>query len=371
MKRLISFICFFLFLTTQHTLASYGRVPIKDLARIEGVRDNALVGYGIVVGLAGSGDSPRSKATLQSIRNTLENFGLILSVEDINSKNVAAVIITADLPPFAQPGDKINVHVSSIGDARSLAGGTLFMTPLKAADNDIYALAQGVLTVGGYKFESNQNLLQKNHPTVGYISQGATVEKEVSNSFVSLDGSLNLVLKKPDFIMAERIASALKKLGDYDVEAIHAGKIKITPTTKTSAISMIAKIQSTLINPPAVSKIIINEKTGTVVAGANVEVGNVVISHSGLKLTIDTKFNVSQPNSFLRTTGDGIRTAVVPETKIEVLNEHEALYRSGGGTNISDLIDSLKLLKLSTRDIISILQSLKQSGALHAEIVVQ
>ncbi|MBQ4862958.1 flagellar basal body P-ring protein FlgI [Pseudoalteromonas sp. MMG013] len=348
-----------------------GTVRIKDLARIEGVRDNALVGYGVVVGLAGSGDSSRSQATLQSVRNTLENFGLVLSTDDIKSKNAAAVIVTADLPPFAQPGDKIDVHVSSVGDARSLTGGTLYMTPLKGADDDIYALAQGNLAVGGFKFEANQSVLQKNHPTVGFIPQGGIVEKEVPSHFVDDSGSLNLILKNPDFITADRIVSTLKNTGMFDVEAIHAGKISVKPVDGRSPVSVIAQIQQSWVVPAMTSRVVINERTGTLVSGSDIRVAGVVISHAGIELSIETDFFVSQPKGIFVDNSRGIKTAVNPTSRLNTTESNEALYHNDKGTSIAELVRALKKLKLSTRDIISILQALNKSGALHAELVVQ
>ncbi|CAM4163316.1 flagellar basal body P-ring protein FlgI [Pseudoalteromonas byunsanensis] len=356
---------------TDSVASSQGAVRVKDLARVEGVRENALVGYGIVVGLAGSGDSSRSLATLQSVKNTLESFGLILSTDDIRSKNAAAVIVTADLPAFAQPGDKLDVHVSSIGDARSLTGGTLYMTPLKGADNKVYALAQGSLAVGGYKLEANQSMLQSNHPTVGFIPQGGTVEREIKNQFVNDDGTLSLILKQPDFVTADRIVQALSKATGFEVNAVHAGKVVVKPDQGMSVISAIATIQQARVVPEVASKVVINERTGTLVSGADIHIGGVVISHGSIQLTIDTNFYTSQPNGVFVDTNSGIRTVVTPTSELGASEENEALYQSAQGTNIAELVSSLKKLKLSTRDIISILQALKKSGALHAELVVQ
>ena len=226
----------FLVLLPHVAIASQqaGNVRIGDISRIDGVRDNALIGYGVVVGLAGSGDSQRSKATMQSVRNTLENFGLVLESKDINSRNAAAVLVTAQLPPFSQPGDKIDVSVSSVGDARSLSGGTLFMTPLKGVDEKIYALAQGALSVGGYKFEANQNVIQRNHPTVGYIPRGALVEREVITEFAQ-NGTLSLLLNQPDFVTADRVVNAIKQhFTDLSVKAVHAGKITLDVAESSS-----------------------------------------------------------------------------------------------------------------------------------------
>lgn len=350
---------------------TFSSVRIKELARIDGVRDNALVGYGIVVGLASSGDSSRSLATLQSVKNTLESFGLVVSTEDIKSKNAAAVIVTADLPAFAQPGDKLDVHVSSIGDARSLTGGTLYMTPLKGVDNKVYALAQGNLAVGGFKLSANQSVLQRNHPTVGFIPQGGTVEKEINNQFVKDDGSLTLILKQPDFVTADRIVKSINQSTGFNVEAVHAGKIIVTPSQDMSLISAIATIQQTRVVPELASKVVINERTGTLVSGSDVFVGNVVISHGSIELKINTHFNAVQPNGIFVDANDGIRSVVTATSDLSSSQINEAYYQTDSGTNIADLVNSLKKLKLSTRDIISILQALKKSGALHAELVVQ
>ncbi|MCF6436985.1 flagellar basal body P-ring protein FlgI [Pseudoalteromonas sp. MMG022] len=373
MMRLVSLIITFsaVLICVASFASTQGAVRVKDLARVEGVRDNALVGYGIVVGLAGSGDSSRSLATLQSVKNTLESFGLILSTDDIKSKNAAAVIVTADLPAFAQPGDKLDVHVSSIGDARSLTGGTLYMTPLKGADNKVYALAQGNLAVGGFKLEANQSMLQRNHPTVGFIPQGGTVEREIKNQFVGEDGSLSLILKQPDFVTADRIVQALSRTTGFDVKAVHAGKVVVTPDEGLSAISAIATIQQAWVVPEVASKVVINERTGTLVSGADIHISGVVISHGSIELKIDTDFYTSQPNGVFIDSNEGIRTVVTPTSELAANQESEALYQNEKGTNIAELVSALKKLKLSTRDIISILQALKKSGALHAELVVQ
>ncbi|MCD1600361.1 flagellar basal body P-ring protein FlgI [Rheinheimera aquimaris] len=359
-----------LLLSLTNVYAS-GAVRIRDISRIEGVRDNSLVGYGIVVGLAGSGDTSRNSATLQSVRNTLQNFGLTLKTEDIRSSNAAAVIVTAELPPFAQPGDRIDVNVSSIGDARSLSGGTLFMTPLKGADERIYALAQGVLSIGGYRFESNQNVEQRNHPTSGYIPQGALVEKEVETA-ISHDGSLSLVLNQPDFITAERMVQALRlQFPQLTVKALHAGRISVQGVADDDVMTTIANIQQVRITPATLARVVVNEKTGTIVSGADVRIDNVVISHGGIRLKIDTQFFVSQPQGLVGRIGDGIQTTVVPQTELSVTEDTEAFYANDNTTSIAELVDALKTMRLSTRDIISILQALKQSGALHAELVVQ
>lgn len=344
---------------------------IRDISRVDGVRENSLVGYGIVVGLAGSGDSHRNKATLQSIRNTLESFGIVVSNDDVKANNAAAVIITADLTPFAQPGDKIDVHVSSLGDARSLSGGTLYLTPMKGGDDKIYALAQGNLTTGGYKFEQNQNIMQRNHPTVGFIPQGAIVEKEIEQQFVH-NNQIQFVLNHPDFVTAESMVQVIRATyPQLTVKAVHAGKVSVAPVMPENAMALIARLQQLRLETASLARVVVNEKTGTVVAGADVTVGDIVISHAGIRLEIQTRFHTSQPGAFAGHDNPAVRTETVPETDVRIHGDHEAFYASQGGTNIAELVTALKKVNLSTRDIISILQAINQSGALNAELIVQ
>jgi len=351
-------------------LASQTR--IKDIARFQGVRDNALIGYGLVTGLSGTGDSARSKSTLQSLQNTLENFGVIIEASDIRSRNVAAVVLTAELPSFGQAGDKIDLTVSSLGDARSLAGGTLMLSSLKAADGEIYALAQGVISVGGYRFEADNNVVQKNHPTVGRVVQGATLERSIDNQFLDEQGRLTLILEKPDFTTASRVVDRLQNVfSDLDVYAVHAGKIAISHHSGRFPFQQIAQIENIRINPAQIAKVIVNEKTGTIVSGTQVTIGDVVISHGSLKLTIETDYFASQPYGIFTRDSEGIRTEVLTDTEVNVKENNEATFISKQTTSIADLVDGLKALNLTTREIISILQALKESGALNTELVIQ
>jgi len=359
-----------LLLITLPTIAS-GQARIRDISRVDGIRENSLIGYGIVVGLAGTGDSAKNRATLQSVRNTLENFGIALNNDDVKSNNAAAVIVTAELAAFAQSGDRLDVHVSSLGDARSLTGGTLYLTPLKGVDEKIYALAQGNLTTGGYKFEQNQTISQKNHPTVGFIPRGAIVEKEVSQTFAE-NNEVKLVLNQPDFVTANSMVETIRmNFPHLHVQAQHAGKISIKPVAPADVMSFIAQVQQLPVATASVARIVVNEKTGTIVSGADVSIGDVVISHGGIRLEIQTNYQVSQPNAFSGQFNPNVRTAVTPDTTVKVEADGEALYTSQGGTSIAELVTALKKLNLNTRDIISILQALKQSGSLHAELVVQ
>ncbi len=351
-------------------------IRLKELARIEGARDNELVGYGIVIGLAGTGDTPRSQATMQSITNTLADFGINVSADEVNSRNVAAVILTAKLPPFAQPGDKVDVSVSSLGDARSLVGGTLLMTPLKAVNGRIYALAQGQISVGGYTFDFNGNLVQKNHPTVGVVPNGASVERSTMTELVSADGTVNVLLNDPDFTTANRVKVALNQaLGDNRARALHAGKIAISvPPGDFDLVGLITAIENVELTPDQVARVVINERTGTVVSGGDVKINDVTISHGEIKVVISTEYSVSQPNfgDFnIVGSNNGVRSIVVPNTTIDVNESVAAAVDLPSGTSISDLVAALRQIKTSTRDVITILQGIKTAGALHAQLIIQ
>lgn len=358
----------------SHQLAwANSAVRLKEIARIDGVRENSLVGYGIVVGLAGTGDSNRSNATLQSVANALSDFGVAVSPDEINSRNVAAVMITATLPPFAESGDQIDINVASIGDARSLLGGTLLQAPLKAANGKIYALAQGPISVGGYKYDLNGNVVQKNHPTVGTIPGGATVERSLKTDLVSPDGKIYLVLNQPDFTTASRVTHALNKtLGGQYAHAVHAGRIaiKIPASQDSDIVDYLTRIENVEIRPDHVARVVVNERTGTLVAGDDVTIDDVTISQGNIKIVISTQYLVSQP-TFVRDTGSQVSTVVVPQTTIDVQEPTAQAVRLPSGASVADLVTALRQIKTSTRDIISILQLIKADGALHAQLIIQ
>lgn len=347
-------------------------VRIKDVARIEGVRDNALVGYGLVVGLSGSGDSNRNKATVQSLVNTLANFGVLVNASDIASRNVAAVIITANLPAFSEPGDKIDVNVSSLGDAKSLLGGTLVLTPLLAPNRRTYALAQGPLSVGGFKYDMHGNTVQKNHPTAGILSDGATVEMSAQDDMLNNGNTLNIVLKEPDFTTADRVVSALRsQFPNSKINAHHAGKISMELNNAgAERIHVISRLENVVVTPDAIARVVVNERTGTVVAGSDVRLSNITISHGELRVVISTDYSVSQP-FFIGAADEGVRTTVTPNTEIDVHDTKASLVNLPKGATVSDLVGALRQIKLSTRDVITILQSIKRAGALHAELIIQ
>jgi len=351
-------------------------VRIKDLGRVDGIRDNMIVGYGIVTGLAGTGDSTRSQMTLQSVTNALREFGVSVTPSQVNSRNVAAVIVTSTLPPYARSGDKIDVNVSSVGDARSLLGGTLLMTPLYGPDRKVYALAQGPISVGGFKYELNGNVVQRNHPTAGMISEGATIEASVPTKIVRDDGLIALLLFDPDHTTASRVATAINADFGRDIaRALDAGRIAIRPPEPDTdrLVDFVARLENVAIEPDQRARVVVNERTGTVVSGGDVRISSVTVSHGNLRVAIVTDYAVSQPGGggVLIDPGRNVRTETVPQTRIDVQEDTLASVSLPAGTRVAELVAALSRIKTSTRDVISILQSIKRAGALHAELIIQ
>lgn len=346
---------------------------LKDLARVAGVRDNPLTGYGLVFGLAGSGDSARNRATLQSVANTLRTYGVNVDLTDLSSRNVAAVLITATLPAFVEPGQALDVQVASAGDARSLNGGTLMLAPLTGPDGRVYAIAQGPISVGGYQFEAQNASVQKNHPTVGWIPSGALVEQAAPLGVAGDGRTLSILLNEPDFTTAQRIVTALAStLPGSTVQAVHAGKVTVNyPQAPASVVSEIARIENVRIQPQRLARVVVNERTGTVVAGGDVRLGQVSISHGDLRVEISTTYRVSQPQGILIEPGEGITSVVVPESRIDVQEGVAPLVAVPEGATVADLIAALRAIKLSTRDVIAVLQSIKAAGALDGELIIQ
>lgn len=351
---------------------------IKNIARIEGVRENYLSGYGIVVGLSGSGDSRRNQATVQSVANMLTNYGVNIRPEDVRARNVAAVMVTATLPPYSQPGDKIDINVASVADAQSLLGGTLLMTPLYAPNRQLFALSQGPLSVGGFRFDSFGNVTQKNHATVGTVPDGAVLEQGTTESIVSPAGTLYLLLKNPDYTTASRITDSLANfLGEHrrlrgDVRAISASRvaIRLTDQERVALADFLRGIENLPVVPAQAATVVVNERTGTVVAGGDVKIGAVTVSQGALEVTIDTRLLVSQP-SLLINPGAGINTAVVPQSDIVVEEPTQKSVSLPAGTTIGALVAALNRLKIGSRDMIAILQGIDRAGALNAELIIQ
>jgi flagellar P-ring protein precursor FlgI len=346
-------------------------VRLKDLGKFAGWRENALSGYGLVTGLAGTGDSSGNKATRQAIANVLAQFDVAVAPEDISSRNAAVVIVTATLPPVATQGDTIDVTVTSMGDAKSLAGGSLLLTPLKAANNKVYALAQGALSVGGYKYESNGTAAQKNHPTAGGIPSGATIEHGVKAEVLNADGKLTFTLANADFTTAVRAAEAVNAyIGRGLAQARDAQAVEIQVPDPAHVPEFIARVERLRIEPDEQARVVVNERTGTVVSGSDVRIAKVVISHGDLKISIVTDNSVSQP-IFVRQTGAGVQTQPFANSRVAVDERAESGLVSASNNTVADLIQALTRIKTNTRDIISILREIKAAGALHAELIIQ
>jgi len=353
-------------------LAQADLTRVKDLGKVQGWRDNALVGYGIVTGLAGTGDSPGNRVTRQALANVYSQFNLAVPSDQVQSRNVAIVMVSASMSPFARAGDTLDVSVTSAGDARSLVGGNLLLTPLKGADGEVHALAQGALSVGGYRYDANGNVVQKNHPTLGSIPGGATVEVGVAAHVLQHDDSVTFVLAEPDYTTASRVARAINVefraalARPRDAEGID---ISVPAADRPRLVDFLARVENVMVEPDRRAKVVINERTGTLVSGGDVRISSVSISHGDLKLSIASQTSVSQPLVIGRP-GDGVQTALVTNTQVDV-NEPQGAGYVRAQTTVADLVQALARMKISTRDMISILRAVKAAGALHGELVVQ
>jgi flagellar P-ring protein precursor FlgI len=338
---------------------------IKDIASIEGIRDNQLVGYGIVVGLQGTGDSQQTSFPTQTLAATLLRMGVSVPAASIRVQNLAAVFVSATLPPFARPGTKLDVTASSAGDARSLEGGLLLMTPLYGADGKIYAQAQGPLVVGGYSVNVNGNVKQLNHPNTARIPFGAMVERGVP---LDLDGrnQFSLLLNDADFRSAEAMAQAINgNLGRSAAHVLDSRRIDLSVANGEEIPALLARVESIEVPVDPRAKVIVNERTGTVVIGGTVVLQPVSILHGGLAVNVVSDFLVSQPNGFSSGT-----TQVTQQTRVSALDKPVNRIELKQGATVDDLVRSLQTIGASARDVISILQAMKSAGALEAEIEV-
>jgi flagellar P-ring protein precursor FlgI len=341
---------------------------VKDLALVEGGRDNQLVGYGLVVGLAGDGDS-NAAATLRSVANVLQRYGIAVNANDLKAKNVAAVMLTSEISAFLKPGARIDVNVASMGDAKSLQGGVLLQTPLLGADGRVYAVAQGPVAIGGFlggAGGAGGSTVQKNHPTVGNISSGAIVEREVPATFVR-DNIVRLLLHNPDFTSAARMAEAINARWNGAANPTDAATIAVLVPAdyRGRDVAFIADLGQIEASPDTLARIVINERTGTIVATSTVRLSQVAIAHGSLTITVSSNVGVSQPNAFAggQTTAVQSTQTAVNETKggFQIINEPPTIER---------LAAALNALGVSTREMMAIFQTLKRSGALQAELVI-
>ena len=341
---------------------------IKDITTIEGVRDNPLVGYGVVVGLTRTGDSQQTVFSTQTLSNLLRTMGVQVNPASIIANNVAAVFVTAELPPFARPGMKIDVTVSSAGDAKSLAGGLLLMTPLKAADGNVYAVAQGPLTLGGYSAGASGNTKIVNHLTVGRVPEGGIVERDTSVDLASMT-KLSLLLRDPDFSAARDVAAAInKEIGKDVARAVDSRRVDIIGIAATvgAVPDLMARIGNLPIRLEPPAKVVVNERTGTVVMGGAVTLGACSILHGNLAIEVTTHFEVSQPSPL----SSGGQTVVVPQTQVQASETPAQLIQLKEGATVEELVRGLQTLGATARDIVSILQAIKAAGALEADLEV-
>jgi flagellar P-ring protein precursor FlgI len=360
---------------------------IKDITSIKGIRQNQLLGYGLIIGLNGTGDKGGTKFTIQGLVNMLEHMGVHVDPDEVKVKNVAAVVVSAKLPPFARVGKKIDVTLSSIGDAKSLQGGTLLLTPLKGVDGKVYALAQGPVSIGGYSAGGAAGGgVTKNHPTVGKISGGANIEKEIPLSIMS-QNEMTIMLNNPDFNTADRAAKAINlQIGENVAKPIDPGtlKFRIPEKFQNNVVNLIAQIGEIQVEPDSIAKVIVNEKTGTVVVGENVRIQKVAVAHGNLSINIKENKNVSQPQPFAPS-GEGVApqqmqdgtvvapggsTVVTSESQVAVAEENSRLLLIPKGRTIGELVNALNAIGVTPRDLITILQAIKAAGALQGELEI-
>lgn len=365
---LVALICFIATIAILSTAASAKTTRIKDIVDFEGVRDNQLIGYGLVVGLNGTGDSlNNSPFTEQSLISMLERMGVSTRGQNLNTGNVAAVMVTATLPPFTNQGAEIDVGVSALGDAESLQGGTLLVTPLMAADGDVYAVAQGPVIISGFTVEGQAGAITQNIPTAGRIPAGAIVEREIDFKLEELQ-EVRLALRNPDFTTARRISSAInKKVSDNIAKAENSASVVLRRPNnyKGNIVDLITDIEQLSVTPDQIARVVIDERSGVIVMGADVKISTVAIAQANLTVKVTETPQVSQPNAF----AEQGETVTVPRTNIDVnTGEDVRLAVMETGVTLQDLVTGLNRLGVAPRDVITILQAIKAAGALQADI---
>ena len=368
-KRLFTILtllsCLAMFTSTVFAESAVTR--IKDIAKVQGVRSNQLMGYGLVVGLPGTGDSDDTVQMIQSTVSMLERFGITVNSADLDTDNVAAVMVTATLPPFVREGDTIDVTVSSMGDAESIQGGTLLQTPLLAADGEVYAVAQGPVSTGGFVAGTgNNNRAQKNFPTVGTTPNGAIVERTVEDE-LGKNGQLSLSLAQVDFTTATRVANAINAAYGGIARAANPGRIdiRIPPGYRSNVVGFVASIESLPVKPDNVARVVFSERTGTIVMGGEVTVDECAITQGGLSIKVQRSTDVYQPNPLSYGT-----TMVTSSEDTAVDEEGSNSIVLPPTTNVSDIVGALNAVGATPRDCISILQAMKAAGAIHAVLEI-
>jgi len=363
-------------------LPATAEVRIKDIANFEGVRENHLIGYGLVVGLLGTGDKLSSSPfTRESIRGMLERLGVAnLESDTLKTKNTAAVMVTAKLPPFARRGSPIDITVSSLGDATSLRGGTLLVTPLTGADGAVYAVAQGAVATSGYNIEGNAASVVEGVATIAKIENGAIVEREVDFDLYQMN-SVRIALRTPDFTTAARMRDAIvAKLGPRSAEVLDSGTVEVWIGDKGDVPGTITAVENLTVTPDTIARVVVDEKSGTIVMGADVRIAQVAISQGGLTVRVKENYQVSQPGP-ISLGGDttvisgspiniGGTTVVVPETEIEIEETDGSFTILRGDVSLQELVDGLNAIGVGARQTIAILQAIKAAGALHADLEI-
>lgn len=372
MRRTLTVIGLLLAIVGQGAPPSHAQsssaVRVKDVASLQGYPAQPLVGYGLVVGLNKTGDRRQTIFSAQTLANMLEKLGVIVPGEDVKIENIAAVLVTAELPPFARQGARLDVTVSSIGDARSLQGGTLIATGLRGPDGTLHALAQGPLTLGGFGGGSGGNSVQVNHLTAGRVPSGALVQV-AQRVTLPADGALTLALAQADYATASQLAESInRELGPGAARAMDPGAVAVSvPGEYRGAVpELMARLEALPVQVDTAARVVINERTGTVVVGSGVRIGAAAVAHGNLSVKISTRFNVSQPAPFSR----GGETVVVPEEDVEVTEGDARLVALQEGTTLESVVRALNALGATPRDIIAIMQALHVAGALRAEIVI-
>lgn len=343
-------------------------VRIKDLARVQGVRENQIYGLGLIVGLQGTGDGAGARANIQMIANMLEGFGITVSADDLRLRNIAAVMVTADLPTSLRLGDRLDVTVSSIGDSRSLQGGFLLQTPLEAANGQIFAVAQGPVSIGGFAVRGGGSG-QTNHTTVGIVPNGAIVERELRAPDFAENGILSMVLLEPDFTTAARLAQVINDVYEVDLARARdqaAVEVRVPSQYLNNVVGFIAELEELPVQPDVNARVVINERTGTVVMGSSVRLAAVAVAHGNLRVQVQGEAGLSQFSGFTEE-GDG---ALQREFKAGTEGQGDQVAFFDAATDVQDLVDALNAVGADPRDIIAILQAIKAAGALFGELII-
>lgn len=347
--------------------AEAGAARIKDIATVEGVSGMQVIGYGLVTGLNQTGDSPRSTFTVQSVTSMLKRFGITVPQVNLRTQNVAAVMVTATIPTFLKKGARFDVQVSSLGDARSLQGGILLMTPLSSGEGTVFGMAQGGLTVGGYDFQASGSRVGKNFASSARVPNGGIVDKDIQGTIVQ-NGQIRILLRDPDFTTSTRIAAAINRLPGMNngAQAVDAATVQVQLPDATQVMQTIAQIEALQIVSDPSARVVINERTGTIVIGSAVQLLPAVVSHGGLEIQIQTVTSTPQQAPFTIATPQPVKNSTLSAQE----RENPAIVLNGAST-VQDMANALNALNVTPRDLIAIFQALKEAGALQAELVIQ